>query len=97
MRHSGDKQHDDGGYRRHSQGRIKGGNDRKRRHRDGKDDEQRQLMGVGYKDGDCATIEGAAKGTEQVIDGRLERSANAHLGHDDRGQNRPQGQWQSQP
>ena len=41
---------------------------------------------------DGGAIDRAAQGPDQIVAGRLQRPADAHLGDDDRGQNRPQRQ-----
>ena len=57
---------------------------------------RREFAGMRNQHRDGAAIDRAADGAEHVVAGRLQRPADAHLGHDQGGQHRPQRQPQMQ-
>ncbi|MGY3405370.1 hypothetical protein ACVWZV_001483 [Bradyrhizobium sp. GM5.1] len=96
MMHRRNQQHDDGGDRRCIEARVDRGDEGEWRDRQHQQAQQAGLGRIRDQDRDGAPIDGAADGAEHVIARRLQRAPDAQLGHDQRGQHRPERQQQMQ-
>ena len=97
MGDGGRQHHDDGGERRHVEAGIDRGQQHQRRNRERQNAQQRELAAVRNEGRHGARIDGAAERADEIVDRRLHGSADARLGDDDGGQDRPQHQGHVQP
>ena len=89
VRHLRQQQNDDGGDRRGGESGIDGGDESKRTDNNGEKREQRDFALMGNNDRNRAAVDRAAQRPDQIIERGFERSADAHLRHNHRSDNRP--------
>jgi hypothetical protein len=96
MLHARDQEHNDRGHRQHVEIGAKRSDEGERRDCQRQHREQRPFAVVRNQDRDRAAIGDAREGADQIIFRHLDRAAQTHLGHDHRGQDRPERQMQVQ-
>ena len=96
MGDEGRQEHHDRRERRGAEARICRRQQGRRRNRKGERRQQRGFIVVRDERPHCAGIGGAADGGDEIVHGRLERSADAHLRQDHRRQHGPQGEGKVQ-
>lgn len=95
-RHRRNKQHDDGGDRRHRKSLIDRRDECKRRYGERENGKQRDFALVRNEHPDGPAPDGAAERADEVVERRHQRAPHAHLRDDDSGQYRPERQRQVQ-